>query len=517
MITRRRVAGAIAVMTAVAMAGSSASAQGAAASPSGTLTIAVPQDPASLDPQMHRQRHAQTIAHNQRDKLFYQPPPVITYAPLLAESMTKIDDTHYEVKLHQGVRFHSGDELTADDVVYTYQRMWDPANKSPRANMGNMPNIEKIEAVDRYTVRWTTKIPFGDIDHAITDLALASQEILHKDFYEKLTLEEARTSFGDGAGPFEIVQYIPDQQIVMKAFHDYWQGPPKVENLIWRTIPEETTRTAELLAGSVDIIYPVTPDYVDQLKAAGMNIVQVPGTAARMLQMNVREGSPFADVEVRKAMNMAIDKEAITQNLYGGLAIPFEQVPGLGQEGNIEGYDPFPYDPDAARAVLSKVTEPIVLYTAGAEELAAEAIAEQLRGYGMNVTAQVIDSAAATQMANDGTFELFLTSAGYGTGDFIGTYYSNNFECKRLQSNQVRTGFCNEGLDELANSVRLETDPVKKKELLEEVTKKLSSEFVPWVPLFGQTEVWALQPYVKGFVGSSAGQWYDLQNVSVEK
>jgi peptide/nickel transport system substrate-binding protein len=167
--------------------------------------------------------------------------------------------------------------------------------------------------------------------------------------------------------------------------------------------------------------------------------------------------------------------------------------------------------------VLSKVTEPIVLYTAGAEEQAAEAIAEQLRGYGMNVTAQVIDSAAATQMANDGTFELFLTSAGYGTGDFIGTYYSNNFECKRLQSNQVRTGFCNEGLDELANSVRLETDPVKKKELLEEVTKKLSSEFVPWVPLFGQTEVWALQPYVKGFVGSSAGQWYDLQNVSVEK
>ncbi len=518
MTKRRHTVGVIALMTVMALTSGSVMAQQAASDgPSGTLTIAVPQDPATLDPQQHRQRHAQTIAHNQMDKLFYQPPPVITYAPLLAESITRIDDFHYEVKLRKGVHFWDGGEFTAADVVYTYERMWDPANKSPRANMGNMVNIEKIEAVDPYTVRWTTKVPFGDVDHAITDLALASQEILNKAQYEKLTLEQARTTPADGAGPFHIVEWTADQQIVMKAFHDYWQGPPKVETLIWRTIPEESTRVAELLAGSVDIIYPVTPDFVDQLKAAGMTIDIRPGTAARMLQMNVREGSPFADVEVRKAMNMAIDKEAITEGLFGGLAMPFEQVPGIGQEGNIEGYDPFPYDPDAARAVLSKVTQPIILYTTGAEELAAEAIAEQLRGYGMKVTAQVIDAAAATQMANDGSFELFLTSAGYGTGDFIGTYFSNNFECKRLQSNQVRTGFCNEELDKLANAVRSEADPKKKQELLEQVTKALSEEYVPWVPLYGISEVWALQPYVHGFVGSSTGQWYDLQKVSVDK
>jgi peptide/nickel transport system substrate-binding protein len=508
----------LAALAGLAMTGTSAVAQQAAAGgPSGTLTIAVAQDPSTLDPQMHRVRFSQTIAHVQRDSLFYQKPPGLAFAPLLAESITRIDDTHYEAKLHEGVHFHGGDELTADDVVYTFHRLWDPANKSPRATMGNMANVEKIEAVGRYTVRWTTKVPFGTAEQAIPLLGLNNQQILHKAFYEKLTLEEARTSPGDGAGPFQLVEWVPEQRLVMKAFHDYWQGPPKVENLIWRTIPEETTRTAELLAGSVDIIYPVTPDFVDQLKSAGMKLDIEAGTSARMLQMNVREGSPFADVEVRKAMNMAIDKEAITQNLYGGLAIPFEQVPGVGQEGNIEGYDPFPYDPDAARAVLSKVTQPIELFTAEQEQLAAEAIAEQLRGYGMKVTTVVVDTATLDQRNNDGNFDLMLFSAGYASGEFIGTYYSNNFACSRLDSDQVRTGFCNEDLDKLATAVQAEGDPQKHQQMLEEVTRKLSSEFVPWVPLFGPAEVWAMQPYVHGFVGSSVGQWFDLQNVSVDK
>jgi peptide/nickel transport system substrate-binding protein len=490
---------------------------GAYAQSSGTLTIAVPQDPTTLDPQMHRVRHSQTIAHTMMDKLFYQPPPGIAFGPLLAESITQVDDTHYEVKIREGVKFHNGDELTSADVVYTYQRLWDPANKSPRATMGNMPNIVSIEAVDKYTIRWTTKVSFGTVDVAQPALGLSNQEILHKASYEKLTLEQAQSTGPIGVGPFKFVEWIPEQRLVMEAFGDYWQGAPGVKSLIWRAVPEESTRVAELLAGSVDIIYPVTPDFVPQLKAAGMTLEIVPGTSARMLQMNVREGSPFADVEVRKAMNMAIDKVSITDNLYQGLAIPFEQVPGVGQEGHIEGYDPFPYDPEAARAVLSKVTEPIELFTTGQNELAAEAISEQLRGYGMNVTTVVLDSAAASQQSDEGTFDLVLYSAGYGSGDFIGTYFGNNFECSRLKANQVRTGFCEPSLDEKANAIRVETDPAKRAAQLDELVKLLSEEYVPWVPLFGPTEVWGLRPNVKSFTGSSAGQFFDLWKVTVDK
>ncbi|HQZ12629.1 MAG TPA: ABC transporter substrate-binding protein, partial [Devosia sp.] len=104
--------------------------------PTGTLTIAVGADPTTLDPQMHRVRHTQTIAHTMRDKLWYQPPPSDKPGPMLAESITQVDDTHYDIKIHEGVKFHNGDELTSADVVYTFQRLWDPANKSPRATMG---------------------------------------------------------------------------------------------------------------------------------------------------------------------------------------------------------------------------------------------------------------------------------------------------------------------------------------------------------------------------------------------
>jgi peptide/nickel transport system substrate-binding protein len=214
----------------------------------GPLTIAWAWDPGTMDPQMHRQRYTQITSHAMRDKLFYQAPPGLTYVPLLAETFTQIDETTYEAKLREGVLFHNGDELTAEDVVYTFQRLWDPATESPRASMGQMQEVASIEAVDRYTIRWITNVPFGPEDEAPIGLHLGGQEILHKATYENLSMEEAGAAHEIvGVGPFRFVEWIPDQRVVMEAFTDYWQGTPGVEQLIWRTIPEEATRTAELL------------------------------------------------------------------------------------------------------------------------------------------------------------------------------------------------------------------------------------------------------------------------------
>ena len=507
----------LAVIAALAMASTAADAQQAAVPADQTLTIGWAWDPGTMDAQMHRQRYTQIIAHAFRDKLYYLPPPGLGLAPQLAESITQIDDTHYEVKIHEGVKFHNGDELTSEDVVYTFKRLWDPATKSPRATMGNMANIESIEAVDKYTIRWTTKAPFGPADRAVAGLNFSAQEILHKASTEKLTMEEARTAGPIGVGPFKYVEWVPDQRVIMDAFHDYWQGAPGVERIIWRTIPEESTRVAELLAGSVDMIYPVTPDFVGQLRDAKMTLETVPGASTRMLQMNVREGSPFADPEVRRAMNMAIDKQAIVDHIYQGLALTYEQVAGIGQEGFVADYDPFPYDPEAARPILAKVTAPIELFVEPRWELAAEFIAEQLRGYGMNVKAVPLETAALAKANEDGAFDLMLAGAGYGTGEFVGAYYNNQFECSRIATKRIRTGFCNEDLDKKYAALRAELDPVKWQEKLNEIVKELTEVHMPWVPLFGEAETWAMQPYVEGFVGSTAGQMFDLHKVTLKK
>jgi peptide/nickel transport system substrate-binding protein len=466
---------------------------------------------------MHRQRYTQIISTAMRDRLYYAPPPGLPQGMLLAETFTQIDDTHYDIKIREGVLFHNGDELTSEDIVYTFERLWDPATASPRASMGNMTNIESVEAVDRYTVRWTTKVPFGAEEQAVLGFHLAGQEILHKATYEKLTPDEAASGSVVGVGAFKFVEWIPNQRMVMEAFEDYWQGAPGVDRIIWRTIPEESTRVAELLAGSADMIYPVTPDFVPQLRDAGMKLEIVPGTSTNMLMMNVREGSPFADPQVRRAMNVAIDKDAIVEGIYQGLAVRATQVPGVGQEGYIEGYDPFTYDPEAARPILEKVTKPLELFVPQQYQLAAEVVAEQLRGYGMTVSTVVLDAASHARINEDGAFDLIFAGAGYGSGDFTGAYYNNHFECVRLETNRARTGYCDPELDAKMGAVRAEDDPAARKALLDEIIVQLTEVDMPWVPLFVGTEVWAMQPYVNGFEGSSQGQMYNLHKVTLDK
>lgn len=503
------------------MAGALALGAGMAAAqdrqPSGTLTIGWPWDPSTMDAQMHRQRFTQMVSHTFREKLWYLPPPGLTTEIMLAEGIEQIDETTYDVKLREGILFHNGDELTSEDVEFTYARLFDPDTGSPRARMGNMGNIERVEAVDRYTARFFTKVPFGPPGDAITGLNFTAQEVLHKASTEAQLIDEARTAGPIGVGPFKFVEWIPGQRLVMEAFHDYWQGPPGVERIIWRTIPEEATRVAELLAGSVDMIHPVTPDFVGQLRSAGMTLEVVPGSSMRMLMMNVREGSPFADPEVRRAMNMAIDKDAIAEFIYSGLAIPATQVAGIGQEAFIEDYAPFSFDPEAARAVLSQVNRPIEMFTMAQFEISAEAIAEQLRGYGMNVTVAVVDNATHVSINDGGNFDLLMAGAGYGTGEFVGAYFNNQFECVRLETNRIRTGFCDPDLDARYYAARAEPDRDVRMEILHEIVTDLTEVHMPWVPLYIPAEVWALRPHVQGFRGSSTGQYLDLQNVTLDR
>ena len=167
--------------------------------------------------------------------------------------------------------------------------------------------------------------------------------------------------------------------------------------------------------------------------------------------------------------------------------------------------------------MLSQVTEPIELLTQPQWELPAQFIAEELRGYGMNVTSRVIDLAAFNAATEAGDFTLALAGAGYGTGEFVGAYYNNHFECSRIENGRIRTGFCEPELDAKYAALRAELDPVEWQRKLDEIVVELSEVYVPWVPLYIEAEVWAMHPYVKGFKGSSAGQMFDLHLVTLDK
>lgn len=487
--------------------------------PSGTLTIATPNSPQTMDPQMHRNRFTQIISHQMREKLAYAKPPGNTdYELLLAESVERINPTTFEIKLREGVRFHNGDPLTAEDVAWTYTRLRDPATESPRAGMGQLERVEEVVAIDDLTVHFIVEEDFsGEFDTFVPGLHLTGQEILHKATYEDLSMDEAFDHPVIGVGPFKFVEWVPDQHIIMEANLDYWQGPPGVEQLIWRTIPEETTRVAELTSGNVDMIYPVSPDFLEQLDDAGMQLLGAEGTAFRIIEFNILDG-PFADVEVRRAVNQAIDRELITENIYRGTAVPQKQVTGVGWEGYIEGWDPYPYDPDAASEILTQVDESIEFLTDVQFELAAEAVAEQLRQAGLDVSVVVLDAAGITEANESGDFTMMMWSIGSAGQHFTEAFWDNRFSCRQRDLGIHNTGFCEPELDEMiaeAEAAGARLSP-ERDAIVQEVVRTVTEEHVPWAPLLIDEDVWATAPHVQGFTPSMIGQFFDMHLVTVD-
>lgn len=327
---------------------------------SGTIIVAMAQAPVSLDPADHRTRESETVIRNMFDGLVTRDTRSGVHLEL-AEAMNWLDGQTLEVKLRQGVKFHNGQEMTADDVVFTFERIinenaieYPEPHTSPRK--GLIAPLESVEKLDDYTVKFN----FNGV------WPPAMQLLVHQQIVPKAYLEEVGTKgFIEkpiGTGPFKFVEGQLDDKIVLERFDDYWGGAPDlapvgpacVERAIFRVIPEASTRVAALLAGEVDIIAAVPPELVNTLDLTpGVEVKTAAGTEPQWLQLNVSHPL-FADQQVRQALNYAVDKDLIVEAIYGGRAVP---LPGpLSPFNNFvnKNLQPYPYDPDTALSMLAE-------------------------------------------------------------------------------------------------------------------------------------------------------------------
>lgn len=325
-----------------------------------TLVVALSEAPTSLDPADHRSRQSETVIRNMFDGLVTRDTRNGVHLEL-AEALNWLDDTTLEAKLRQGVKFHNGQEMTADDVVFTFNRIiqenaieYPEPHTSPRK--GLIAPLESVEKVDDYTVRFK----FSGV------WPPAMQLLVHQQIVPKAYLEEVGTQgFVEnpiGTGPFKFVEGQLDDQIVLERFDDYWGGAPDlppvgpapIQRVVFRVIPEASTRVAALLAGEVHIIQAVPPELVGTLGLSeGVEVKTAPGTEPQWLQLNVSDPL-FADVNVRRALNYAVDKDLIIEAIYGGRAVA---LPGpLSPFNNFTNtsLQPYPYDPDQALSLLAE-------------------------------------------------------------------------------------------------------------------------------------------------------------------
>ncbi|MGY6409552.1 MAG: ABC transporter substrate-binding protein [Alkalilacustris sp.] len=328
--------------------------------------------------------------------------------PGLATAWERIDDRTVELTLRQGVIFHNGDEMTAEDVAFTFGEARMLGEDAPqRATVRRLwPTLERVEVVDAYTVRFITSEPEINLENRI---ARYGSQIISRRAFEEAGSWEAWSRAPVGTGPFRIARFEPDDFILLEAHDAYWQGPPPFASIRWQEVPETSTRVSGLLAGDFDIVTDIPPDQLQRIEAApGVRVEGGPILNHRILTYD--ENHPvLADPRVRAAIGLAIDRELIVETLWQGMTrvpqgLQFEQYDDL-FIGDFE----MAYDLDRARALLAEAgydgtrIEYRILDDYYTNELATgQILIEMWRAVGLNVDLGVRENWGQI-VDNDGT------------------------------------------------------------------------------------------------------------------
>ncbi|CAN5905759.1 ABC transporter substrate-binding protein [soil metagenome] len=326
-----------------------------------TLVVAQSVDASTFDPAEIGSRNEANIAQHLLATL-YQASPEGELIPYLAESYEESEDgTEISFKLREGLTCQDGEALTAEDVAYSFNRAADPEN----GFTGNTPGFV-FSSLGFVEARADDDLTATIVTEKYNPIALGmiSEVYIHcKDSYEAMSLEEAATN-PIGSGPYRFVEWIRDDRFVMERVDDFTLRSPGFQTVIWRVIPEASTRTAELIAGNVDIIANVSPDQVDAINNSGASEVQaVAGTRRIYVGFNQKEkftstegGAAIQKTEVRRALQYAVDVPTICAAL---LNTECERASSLVNAPNSNpNLEPYPYDPETAEQLLDEAGYP---------------------------------------------------------------------------------------------------------------------------------------------------------------
>lgn len=317
--------------------------------PTGTLIVALPLDPNSLNPPNTAERMAENVSNQIFDALLAVDIELNELSPALAtEWEVSEDGLQYSFTLREGVTFHDGTPFNAEDVVATFEAGADPAN----AYFDEYEGVT-VEVVDDYHV-----VLVREESDVVFERLLAETPIISAEQFAEGG-NQAIEDFPIGTGPFKFVEWVKGNRIVLEANPDYWiEGLPLVAEVIFRPIPESSTRLAAIQTGEVHIVNRLSSDEAQQLLGVpGVQVIRYPVDRVYYIAFNnltTGVGLPTEDPLVRQAMNYAVDREAIIDGLFDGfadLATGMITPENLGFNASVE---PFPYDPDRARELLAE-------------------------------------------------------------------------------------------------------------------------------------------------------------------
>lgn len=334
----------------VAGSAASSSSQSISSIEDGTVIIGRAYDVAGMDPGFLSE-NAQVVS-NIYDTLVMRDSDEKTI-PGLATEWKQVDDLTWEFKLREGVTFHNGEAFNADCVKYSIDRVLNPDNNSPCASY--ISTVESVEVMDDYTVRIHT---FKADPLLATRFSRYPTQIVPPAYTEEVG-QSGLAANPVGTGPYKFVSWTKDQEVVLEANADYWGGEPEVKKVIFRSIPETSTRVSALLNGEIDIAVSLDSSNMERLENAdnaGLSTVEAAGNTVYIgLKCDT---NPLNDVRVRQALNYAIDVDAIVSNVLGGTAVATDSLIGPADFGYSGDWNVYTYDPEKAKSLLAEAGYP---------------------------------------------------------------------------------------------------------------------------------------------------------------
>ncbi len=388
----------------------------------GTLEIAVDQSPVGLDPHIVTAFSSFAVINQIYDGLL-EVNDKLQLEPALATSWTVSDDgLSYVFQIRQGVKFHNGREMAADDVIYSFDRIMNPDTGSPQAS--RFSEVAKAEATGPYEVTFTLKEPFAPFLANLTNLTVVPKEVVEANG----DLQQVAV----GTGPFMLEEVVPDTYVLLKANPDYYRpGQPKVAELKYNVVPEASTRAAGLRTGTYQLLPDVDPATAETLKnARGVSLMGTQDLAYTLLGLNVSR-EPFNDPRVREAINLAVNRDDIVQAVYLGNAVPGGPLSPALSDWAAPISEFSCYQPDAAKArqLLADAgypdgfdTEIITFGTIKVVADLAQVLQAQLAEVGINAKVNIEEFGKFVQDWRNSNFDMFVSLNG-GSTDPDGYFY----------------------------------------------------------------------------------------------
>lgn len=485
-----------------------------------TLNVGIVAEPVSVDPHFFRTGPNMSLRENISDALVYNNQVTGEIEPRLAQSWDVVGDTTWRFELNPDAVFGDGAAITANDVIFSVCRVRNiPDSPGPFISFietigdmqadGDTAFLIETDGPDPVLLESLSTI--GIVQYpGDSDLSFDQEDCGHSDWIASNTFNSGDTEAG--IGPYRVAEYRRGIDITLERNDDYYGEAPHYERVVVQAIPENGARIAALLSGQVDVIDGVPVNAIDQIYE-NENLQLISAPASRLIffafdqegepspKISGTDGkNPLKDVRVRKALNLAVDRDQIVNTIMEGIAEPASSI----VMGTIFGHNPelapYPHDVQEARELLTEagyadgftmtISSPSGRYRNDSE--VAQAVAQMIAQIGIDVSLETYPQSVYFDRANNFEYSMYLGGASADTGEGLSQLLNlvHTREAERGLGGANRGRYSSEQVDDLLSSALVTLDTEARREMLREAQEVVYDDH-GYMPLFHEVAVWA--------------------------